>query len=149
MLSIRKVITASIAVVGLGLFNALAYADDQPYTEGPVVNVAGIRTAYGRFDDYMKFLAGTYKQQMEELKKAGLILSYDVLTVEPRGADNPDIYLVVRYKNWAALDGLREKSDAIVKQVYGSLAAADKGQVDRGKIRRTVGSQTMQVLNLK
>jgi hypothetical protein len=122
LLSIRKIITAGVVVIGLGSFNALAYADDQPYTEGPVVNVAGIRTEYDRFDDYMTFLAGNYKQQMEGLKKAGLILSYEVLTVEPRGADGSDIYLVVRYKNWAALDGLREKTDAMVKQVYGSLA---------------------------
>lgn len=148
MLSIRKVI-AGIAVVGFGLFSALASADDRPYTEGPVIRVSAIRTEYGRFEDYMKFLAGTYKQQMEAMKKAGLILSYDVLSVEAKGPDDPDIYLVVRYKNWAALDGLNEKSDGITKQVYGSLPAAEKAQVDRGKMRRALGSQTMQVLNLK
>jgi hypothetical protein len=34
-------------------------------------------------------------------------------------------------------------------QVYGSVHAADQGAVDRGKIRRPVGGQMMQVLELK
>jgi hypothetical protein len=126
-----------------------AVAQERPYTEGPVVNVAGIRTEYGMFDEYMKFLAGPWKQEQEALKKAGLILNYEVLTVEPRGLDDPDIYLVITYRNWAALDGLADRTEATAKQVYGSLEASNKGAVDRRKIRRTVGSTTMQVLKLR
>jgi hypothetical protein len=57
--------------------------------------------------------------------------------------------LVVTYKNWAALDGWLEKGDAIAKQVEGSVEASARSFGDRDKIRRTVGSSTMQVLNLK
>jgi hypothetical protein len=144
-----KCLAACAATIALTLTTFTAVAEDQPYTEGAVVNVAGIRTEYGHFDDYMKFLATSWKQAEEAAKKAGLILSYQVLQVEPRGPDDPDIYLVVTYKNWAALDGLREKSDAILAQVYGSMHSAEQGAVERGKIRRTIGSQTMQVLELK
>ena len=118
-------------------------------SEGPVVNVSGIRTEYGRFDDYMKFLDTTWKKGEEAAMKAGLILKYEVLTVEPRGPDDPDIYLVVTYKNWAALDGLGAKSDAIANQIYGSVTNANKSASERGKMRRQVGSSTMQILNLK
>ena len=97
----------------------------------------------------MKFLATTWKQQQEAAKKAGLILDYQVLQAEPRGPNDPDIYLVVTYKNWAVRDGLTAKSDAIAAQVYGSVMSSNQGAADRGKIRRTVGSETMQVLNLK
>jgi hypothetical protein len=137
------------AFLSLALTGVAAVADDHPFTEGPVVNVAGIRTEYGKFDEYMNYLATTWKPEQEAAKKAGYIISYRVVTVEPRGENDPDIYLVVNYKNWAALDGATAKADQILKQVEGSLAASNKGAVDRGKIRRVVGSWTGQELDLK
>ncbi len=145
----RNRVTAFAAFFGLALASLSSFAEDRPYKEGPVVNVSAIRTEYGRFDDYMKFLDTNWKQEQEASKKAGLILSYEVLTVEPRGPDDPDIYLVVTYKNWAALDGIADKADGIAKQVYGTVESANKGAIDRGKMRRTLGSTTMQVLDLK
>jgi len=113
------------------------------------VNVTSVRTVDGKFDDYMKYLSTTWKQEQEAAKKAGYILSYEVLTSEARGPDDPDLFLVITYKNWAALDGALEKGDAIAKQFEGSVAAANQAQSDRGKIRRILGSSTMQVLDLK
>ncbi|HEX2789382.1 MAG TPA: hypothetical protein VHN17_03055 [Steroidobacteraceae bacterium] len=126
-----------------------ANADDHAYTEGSVVNVARIRTVDGHFDDYVKWLDTTWKQEEEAAKKAGYISSYEVLYVEPRGPDDADILLVVRSKNWAALDGATAKGDAIAKQIEGSVSAASQAQADRAKIRRVLGSSTMQVLELK
>jgi hypothetical protein len=124
-------------------------ADDHTYTEGPVVNVSRIRTVDGKFDDYMNFVATKWKQEQEAGKKMGDVLRYEVIAIEPRTPDDPDVLLVVYYKNWAALDGATAKSDAIAKLVDGSVAAANKGQADRASIRRILGSSTMQVLNLK
>jgi hypothetical protein len=148
-LTIKNHIAAFAAVLGLALTSVAAVADDHPFTEGPVVNVSAIRTEYGKFDDYMKFLDTTWKATQEAAKKAGYITSYKVISVEPRGENDPDIYLVVYYKNWAALDGATAKQDEIAKQVMGSLAAANQGAIDRGKIRRVMGSFTGQVLDLK
>jgi len=113
--------------------------------------MAGIRTANGKFDEYMKYVATTWKQTQEAAKKAGYVISYQVLTVEPRGESDPDIYLLVTYKNWAAMDGWLEKGDATAKQVEGSVEASNRSFSfsDRDTIRPTVGSATMQVLNLK
>jgi hypothetical protein len=148
-MKIHHHIAACAALFGLMLTGAAALADDHPFTEGQVVNVAAIRTEYGKFDDYVKFLDTTWKATEEAAKKAGYILGYKVITVEPRGADDPDIYLVVFYKNWAALDGATAKGDEIAKEVSGSLAAANQGAVDRGKMRRVLGSWTGQQLDLK
>ena len=92
------------------------------------MNVARIRTVDGKFDDYMKWLDTTWKQLQEAAKSAGHIVSYQVLRAEPLGPDDPDLLLVVTYKNWAALDGALDKSDAITKQVEGSVAAANQAQ---------------------
>ena len=126
-----------------------AHADGRDYKDGPVVNVSSIRTLDGHFDDYMHWLATTWKQQEEAAKKAGLINSYEVLVVEPRGPQDPDIYLVVEYKNWAALDGLGGKLDSISAQVEGSVDKANQAQSARAKIRTIIGSQTMQRADLK
>jgi hypothetical protein len=148
-MQIKYQVAACAAGIGLALASVGAVADDHPFTEGPVVNVSAIRTEYGKFDDYMKFLDTTWKATQEASKKAGYILSYKVITVEPRGDNDPDIYLVVYFKNWAALDGATAKGDAIAKEVEGSVAAANQGAVDRGKIRRILGSWTGQQLDLK
>jgi hypothetical protein len=148
-MTIKNHIAAFAAVLGLALTSAAAVADDHPFTEGPVVNVSAIRTEYGKFDEYMKFLDTTWKATQEAAKKAGYITSYKVISVEPRGENDADIYLVVYFKNWAALDGATAKGDAIAKEVMGSLEAANQGAVDRGKIRRILGSFTGQVLDLK
>jgi hypothetical protein len=148
-MNIKRQVAICAAFAGLAVTSVAALADDHAYTEGPVVNVAAIRTEYGKFDDYMNYLDTTWKAGQEAAKKAGDITSYRVIVVEPRDENDPDIYLVTNYKNWAALDNATAKSDAIAKQVEGSLAASNKGAVDRGKIRRVLGSWTGQELVLK
>ena len=148
-MNIKRQVVTCAAFVGLAVTSVAAFADDHAFTEGPVVNVAAIRTEYGKFDDYMNYLDTTWKATQEAAKKAGDIISYRVIVVEARDENDPDIYLVTNYKNWAALDNATAKSDAIAKQVEGSLAASNKGAVDRGKIRRVLGSWTGQELVLK
>lgn len=148
-MTIKFTSAVAAAVLTLSFAGTPAFADEHPYSEGPVVNVSRIRTVDGKFDEYMKFVDTEWKQEQEAGKKSGDVLSYQVMTVEPRTPDDPDLLLVIYFKNWAALDGSIAKSDAIAKQVNGSIAAANKGQLDRASIRRILGSTTMQVLNLK
>jgi len=140
---------AFAALTALACTSVAVVADDHGYTEGVVVNVARIRTVDGKFDDYMRWLGTTWKQQQEAAKKAGYLLSYEVIAVEPRTPDDPDLLLLTRYKNWAALDGANDKADLITKQMGSTPAAEDKAQVERASIRRVLGSSTMQVLDLK
>ena len=146
-ISIR--IATFVALTALACTSVTAFADDHSYTEGQVVNVARIRTVDGKFDDYMKWLGSTWKQQQEAAKKAGYLVSYEVIAVEARTPDDPDLLLITRYKNWAALDGALAKGDEIAKLVEGSVAASNQAQFARASIRKVLGSSTMQVLDLK
>lgn len=137
------------AVAFLACVSAPAFADDHPYTEGAVVNVGRIRTVDGKFDEYMKWLSTTWKQEQEAGKKAGYITDYKIISVEPRGPDDPDLLLMITYKNWAALDGALAKGDEIARKIEGSVTNASKAQADRASIRRVLGSSTMQYLDLK
>ena len=142
-------LAAYAAFATLASASFMALADDHAYTEGPVVNVSRIRTVDGKFDDYMKWLDTTWKKEQEAAKKAGYIVSYEVVAIEAREPTDPDLLLRITYKNWAALDGALAKGDAIAKEIEGSVAAASQAQYDRAKIRTVLGSATMQVLELK
>ncbi len=111
---------STVAVMGI------AAGADRPYTEGAVVNVAAVRTEPGMFEEYMKYLAGPYKQVMEEQKKAGVIVDYAFYAADPRGPDDPDLYLITVYKNMAALDDLNAKTDSIQEKIYRDAGPADR-----------------------
>jgi hypothetical protein len=148
-MNIKNHVATLSAFVALTFMGAAALADEHPYTEGQVVNVSAVRTENGKFDEYMKWVDTTWKTWQEAAKKAGYITGYKVIVVQPRGENDPDLYLVCYYKNWAALDGATAKTDAIANEVEGSVAAANKGAADRGKIRRVLGTWTGQQLDLK
>ena len=145
----RTLRRASLLGAVLALTSAVGLGNGRDYNDGTLLNVASIRTVDGHFDDYMHWLATTWKQQEEAAKKAGLILSYAVYVVEARGPHDPDIYLVTEFKNWAALDGLGSKLDAVAVQVEGSIEKSNAGEVERAKIRTVLGSQTIQQALLK
>jgi L-rhamnose mutarotase len=127
----------------------VAGAADRPYSEGTVQNVASIRTEPGKFDEYVAWLAGPWKQMMEAQKAAGLIVDYAVYSTTPRSPQDADIYLITVYKNMAALDDLDAKSDPIMEKLQGSLDEQNKAYVERGKIRTVIGSELIREAVLK
>ena len=69
--------------------------------------------------------------------------------ISDRAANEPDVLLVTEYKNWAALDGLGGKFDAVLTQTEGSVDKANQSEADRSKIRTVLGSRTQQEALLK
>jgi len=149
MMSLTRGICVSAALLAATTLATTAYADGADWTDGPVLNVASIRTVDGHFNDYMHWLATTYKKEQEAAKKAGLITDYSVIVVEARAPNEPDVLLVTTFKNWAALDHLGSKLDQIATQAEGSVAASDKAEAERARIRTVLGSRTEQVAILK
>ena len=142
-------ICAAAAVLVATTLSTTALADGKDWNDGPVINVSYIRTVDGHFNDYMHWLATSFKKQSEAAKKAGLITSYRVIVVEARSPTDPDVMLVTEYKNWAALDRLGSRFDAVLAQTEGSVEKADQSEADRAKIRTVLGSRTMQEAVLK
>jgi hypothetical protein len=149
MIRLTQGLCASAALLALATFTSAAYADGRYWNDGPVVNSSYIRTVDGHFDEYMLYLQTTYKQSQEAAKKAGLILTYRVLITEARNPQDPDIILVTEFKNWAALDHLGGKLDAVSAQVEGSVDKSNQGVAERNKIRTILGSRTSQEAILK
>lgn len=138
-----------IAVLSLMLgLAAGAVADEKPYKEGPVTSVAWIRVKDGKLLDYIAHLNGNYKQQMDALKKAGLVTDYRIYQVSPRRPEDPNLILTVTYPNYAALDHNAE-FDAVTAKVDGSLKAAAAAYGTRDSLREVLGSELIQELVLK
>jgi hypothetical protein len=127
----------------------IAGAAERPYSEGTVSNVSAIRTEPGKFDDYMAWLAGPWKQMMEAQKAAGLIVDYAVYSSVPRTPQDADVYLITVFKNMAALDDLDAKSDPIAEKLQGSMAEQNKAYIERGKMRTVLGSELIREAVLK
>ena len=138
-----------VAALLIGCASSAWSQDDHAYTEGQVTQISYIKVKPGMFDAYMRYLQGPYKQLMEEQKKAGLIVGYAIYAATARAPHEADLYLTITYKNYAALDGLTVRSDALVKKVFGSLEKSDAASIDRGKLREELGSELVQELVLK
>lgn len=145
----NRALGALLGICAIASLANVAVASDRPYTEGPVSMVTSIRTEPGMFETYMKYLSTTYKQLMEENKKAGIVLDYHIYQTQPRSPDDPNLYLVTTYKNMAALDGLADKTDAIQQKIIGSQEVRDQQAVERGKIRTQIGTEMIRELVLK
>ena len=123
--------------------------EDHAYTQGPVTIVSFVRTEPGMFEEYLRYLSNTYKKLMETQKKQGVVTDYAVYQTLPRGPQDADLILTVTYKNMAALDGLQERTDPLIKETFGSLPKAASASADRDKYRKQLGSQLVRQLILK
>jgi hypothetical protein len=125
-------------------------AQGRPYTEGPVVNISYIRIKPGMFDKYMKYLDTDYKKNLEAQKQAGIILDYGVYSSPQTTEGDWNMALTVTYKNMAALDSLRDKTEPISVRTL-NLTSEQQAQagIDRGVMRDLVGSRLVRQLILK
>jgi hypothetical protein len=137
-----------IGLLGMLVFG-LCVADDLPYKVGTVTQVSSIRTKEGHFLDYWTFLSTSWRQEMDEAKKQGIVLSYAIFQATPKSPHDPDLYLVVDYPNMAAFDSIDEKMSAIDKKIWGSLKQASQSDSDREAIRTVLGSELVRQLNFK
>lgn len=142
-------------VLRLGLVLALvswvapSFAEEPPYTEGTVMDMTFIRMKPGGEDDYLKYLATTWKALNEQAKKEGLIVSYHVIGAPATTKDDWNLILVVEYKNMAALDGLDAKVRPLIEKMAGSSAKANEAATKRGEIREIIGGKLCRELILK
>ena len=72
-------------------------------------------------------------------------------TANPHAADRNDfnILLMIEYKNMAAFDGLRERTDPIMSKIMGSEDAQRQLAVKRLDVREILGNKTMREVTLK
>jgi hypothetical protein len=120
-----------------------------PYTEGSVWEITLVHVKPGMGDEYLKGLAKNLKTSLEEEKKQGIIVSYKILLGDASTPNDFNIINMVEYKNMAALDNLREKTDPIAAKIIGGEQQLREGAVKRAELREIIGNKTMREITLK
>lgn len=137
----KRLLTAALAA-SLLLLAAGAYAQvSRPYRNGSVWDVAFIRMKPGMESAYLDYIATDWKRNQEEMKKAGLIVSYKVLTTEPHNPGDFNILLMTEYKDLASMEASEDKSDALLQRVVGNDDKQRQGYKERLEIREVMGNR--------
>ena len=143
-----KRMLVAVAMFCLCAFAVQAVAQEH-YTEGPVWRVTLIKVKPNQMDNYLKTLRESTKLLYDEAKKQGLVLDYKVhLKVTSETPNDWDVAVAVQYKNFAALDGLEAKMDAIQEKM-GGQAAAQQTAEKRLAMREIVSSFLIREVTLK
>lgn len=113
---------------------------ERVYDRGSVWTVSYIETKPGQFNGYMADLGKNWRAQRALAQKRGDELSYKVLQVADARDGEPNLILMVEYKNWAARDRSLADIDAETKQRVGSLDKNRQMNMDREAMRTARGS---------
>lgn len=128
-------------------------ADERGYRDGPVTEVAYIRVAYGHFEEYVVWLNAKWKPTMEAAKQAGLIVDYKVCRASPKSPDQPNVFLMITFKDMAAFAGdIGDKAmdlDAVAQKVIGNTEVQNQARVGRNDYRTVLGTELIRELVLK
>ena len=123
--------------------------DERQYTEGPVTFVQEIAVEYGHFEEYIDWLNSTWKPTMEATKKAGLIIDYKVVRATPKTPDQPNIFLMITFKDGAAALDKGVELEEVAKKVIGSTEVQNKARVGRNEYRKVLRREYIRELILK
>ena len=121
---------------------------ERPWTLGSVWSIDFIRVKPGHTLEYGRELAATWKKMLDDQKEQGLVLSYKILAGPPSNRDDFTHLLMIEFPNYAALDE-RDKSDATVKKIFGSLAGMEEMLRKREGIREAIGTRLLREMRFK
>jgi hypothetical protein len=145
---IKTIILSTCLAACLLSLNAHAQ-DERAYTEGPVTEADYLQVEYGHFEEYIDWLNSTWKPTMEAMKKAGLIIDYKVFRATPKSPDQPNIILMITFKNAAAALDKGVELEAVAKKVICSTECQNKARVARSEYRKLLGNEYIRELILK
>jgi len=143
--SLLRVCTAAVLVP----ICASAFAQASSYTPGTVWNFSNIQIEPGQFENYMDFLATTWKKSNEFGKKEGNLVSYHVFQVNNPRNGEPDLILAIESKDY-----LTNAEQLALQRKFEAFMAMDQRKMqtaggERKVMRKLMGGMELQELNLK
>ena len=146
----KLTLKSSISIIIVFLSSSLVCAQsDKPYIEGPLWQVQFIQTKAGMGDLYLKNLSEGWIKSMRAAKEQGLIMDFKVLEGQPASENDWDLMLMYQLKNYAMLDGMSDKMEAIRRKIFGSQETEHKQAVSRNDLRVLHGGKLTQELQFK
>lgn len=144
-----KMLIAGAAILIAAAQVTPATAQESSYKPGTVWEAGRIDVLHGQFENYMDWLATSWKKIQELGKAEGVVVEYHVLATNNPRAGEPDLILIVEYKDYlttAQQEAMRKKVNALLAQDNRQASTASG---ERGKMREQLGSTEYQELILK
>ena len=124
---------------GLGSTSALAQDHSRGWEQGHIVQVTEVHTKDGMFNAYINDLSNVWRKFLDAQKEDGDVIRYAMFSNVNQREGEPDLFLTITFKNWAAFDRGVEYFENLGAQVLGSTEEMREANIDRGELR-TIGS---------
>jgi len=133
-------VLALLLATALGSTSALAQDHSRGWEQtGHIVQVTEVHTKDGMFNAYINDLSNVWRKFLDAQKEDGDVIRYGMYSnANPREGE-PDLYLTVTFKNWAAFDRGVEYFEKLGAQILGSTEEMREANIDRAALR-TIGS---------
>jgi len=141
----RTLFGSLVLLVGISVFAQV----NRPYRNGSVWNISFIRMKPGMDTAYLNYLAGPWKANQEAAKKAGLILSYKVISTEGHNPGDWNVMLMTEFKDLATMEANEDKGDALAQKMVGNDEKQMQGYKDRSEIREVMGDRLAREITLE
>jgi hypothetical protein len=139
----------AVALATAALVASPAQAQRSSAGPGNYWEVSRIDVLPGQMENYLDYLNKQWNKQQAFAKSKGYIINYRVMSnVHPRDGE-PDLYLIVEFKDWPSNAEAKRQQDefvAMMKQDEHQMAAASG---ERAVMRRQMGQTLMQEVIFK
>jgi hypothetical protein len=142
-MNMMKTLMAGTAMMIAASLATPAMAQDSSYKPGSVWNASRIDVLPGQFENYMDYLATTWKKNQELAKAEGIVLEYHVLATNNARAGEPDLILIVETRDYQTI----AQQEAFSKKLDAMMALTPRTQ--DVAMRELMGSVEYQELVLK
>jgi hypothetical protein len=143
-MKMMKTLYAGAALLVAATMAVPAAAQESPLKRASVWVASRIDVLPGQTPAYADYLATEWKKEMEWGKAQGYILSYRIFSTNHRRNEEPDMILLIEYKDYGSVaerDAISKRFNEAMKTDRLKNAAAN---LEREKIRASMGSTEYQ-----
>lgn len=146
-----KIASIGVTTIAAMLLSAGAWAQDNTrnWEETTVWSISEVHTKPGMLNAYINDLDNVWRKFVEAQKKDGDVVSYRLFVNSFARAGEPDLFLAVEFKNWAAFDRGVEYFEKQAEKIMGSLDDMQEANIDREELRKLGGQTVLQEIEFK
>lgn len=139
----KRRLTASLGALALAAaipHAALAQDDPWPFEGGEYVEVTGIDIKDGASLKYAQWLAGEWRANSDFAVQQGWLNSYEILYNVHARADEPEIYLIRRFKSFIDNDEGDRRRKVMMERYKRTEETLQKESADRADYRTVLST---------
>ena len=146
----KKLLLAAALAAGLTMSGAVPVAAQETgYTPGTYLNVQGIFIEDGQFENYMDYIAASYRRNQDFARQRGWISGYRIFQNVNRRSDEPHLYLLIEMPRLATPQEEVERDRAMAQAMSQTTRQATEASGQRVTMRRLGSNLMLQELNLR